>query len=417
MQKFKKKVSVIIRGKNESRWLRILLKEIKRQSENNYEIIFCDNNSTDVTKDILKSYKIKKIVNIKNYKPGLALNKGVSVSVGEYVVFLSAHCIPADKNWLKNFVDYMDKNKSLSAAYGKQIPLPGSNSQNTLDLNILFRDEEIIHTHDPYINNANSIYRSYLLKKNKFNQSISNIEDRVWAKDEVLRGGKIGYLANAAVFHLHGVHQHSVSTNRSIKTNLIINKNISKIWDNCIFIKPNYFSYSIIVNARREKKIVSLEKKIQNLKNFFLKNKCKVLRVYLITDLNIRKIKSVYKVKPNSIPVKDLNFIYTKYRNNWIETNYLVSLNSSIYWNYKKIFNLIKNTVYLSKPSGIFYEEYDGNFIIDFPDNSNFKSISLIQKKDKPKIKLMKWSDGCIFDPDYLRRGTYIDDETLMNTF
>ena len=142
----------------------------------------------------------------------------MSVSVGEYVVFLSAHCIPVDKNWLKNFVDYMDKNKSLSAAYGKQISLPGSNSQNTLDLNILFRDEEIIHTHDPYINNANSIYRSHLLKKNKFNQSISNIEDRVWAKDEVLRGGKIGYIANAAVFHLHGVHQHSVSTNRSIKT-------------------------------------------------------------------------------------------------------------------------------------------------------------------------------------------------------
>ena len=56
MQKFKKKVSIIIRGKNESRWLRILLREIKKQSENDYEIIFCDNNSTDITKDILKFY-------------------------------------------------------------------------------------------------------------------------------------------------------------------------------------------------------------------------------------------------------------------------------------------------------------------------------------------------------------------------
>ena len=41
--------SIIIRIKNEARWLKILLPILKNQSLNNFEIIFCDNNSSDNT--------------------------------------------------------------------------------------------------------------------------------------------------------------------------------------------------------------------------------------------------------------------------------------------------------------------------------------------------------------------------------
>ena len=50
----KKLVSIIIRGKNEARWLKILLKELKKQTIQDYEIIFCDNNS-----DFFKTMKSK----------------------------------------------------------------------------------------------------------------------------------------------------------------------------------------------------------------------------------------------------------------------------------------------------------------------------------------------------------------------
>ena len=50
VKKYKKLITIIIRGKNESRWLKILLKEIKKQTIRNYEIIFCDNNSDDNSK-------------------------------------------------------------------------------------------------------------------------------------------------------------------------------------------------------------------------------------------------------------------------------------------------------------------------------------------------------------------------------
>ena len=57
VKKSEKLVSIIIRGKNESKWLKILFKELAKQSVKSFEIIFCDNNSTDNTLDILKKNK------------------------------------------------------------------------------------------------------------------------------------------------------------------------------------------------------------------------------------------------------------------------------------------------------------------------------------------------------------------------
>ncbi len=414
MQKNKPiKVSVVIRGKNEASWLKVLLRELKKQTFQNFEIIFCDNQSSDNTIEILKKFDVKKIFRLKNYKPGLALNKSVLLAKGVYTVFVSSHCVPENKRWLENFVNFMDKNPNVSAAYGKQIPLPGSNSQNSLDLNILFRDEDIVHHKDPYISNANSIYITNRIKKYKFDPYLSNIEDRVWAKEEIKRKGKIAYLSKAAVFHLHGIHQHLQSTNRSITTFEILNKNITKLWKKCFFLKPEYFEYSILINARRETKSNNIKNKIKNLiqSNFY--NDFKIKKIIVITDINF-KMNNCIIVKPKKTLEEDLKNIYSKFKKDWITSNYVLILNTTVNWNLNKVQKLIRKTIYLSKPSGTFYEEYDGNFIVNFPDYSSFKSIDLIQKQQKPKLKLMKWTNGCLIDPDYLRRGIYVDNNTYM---
>ena len=59
MVKKKKLISIIIRGKNEAKWLKILLRELKKQTIQNFEIIFCDNNSEDNSLDILKKIMLK----------------------------------------------------------------------------------------------------------------------------------------------------------------------------------------------------------------------------------------------------------------------------------------------------------------------------------------------------------------------
>ena len=411
------KISIIIRGKNESKWLKILLRELFLQTYKDYEIIYCDNDSSDNSIEVCKKFNIKKILKIKKYTPGLSLNKGVKIAKGKYLVFISSHCIPCSKNWLKNLVKFQIDNPNLSASYGKQIPLPGTNSKNALDMNIIFRDEIIIHHKDPYISNANSIYLADNLKKNLFNTNVTNIEDRLWAINETKRGGKIGYNPTAEVFHLHGIHQHNDETLRSQRTVDILNKNFLKIWNRCKFLKSSYFNFLIIINARREKNKSSVNKKIDSLKkNIFYSNLGNPV-IVVITDLNLRKVNNLVKIKPSNTLEKDLKNIYKKFKKKFLKTNYVLTLNTQGRWKFREIKELIEKTIYYSRLSGTFHKDFNGNFIVEFPDRSNFKNVSLINQKEKPKLKLLLWKNGCLIDPDYLRRGLYFDDQTYLFEF
>ena len=57
-------VSIIIRTKNEERWISSCLNEVFKQSYKNFEVIIVDNESTDKTVTIAGQYPIKKITNI-----------------------------------------------------------------------------------------------------------------------------------------------------------------------------------------------------------------------------------------------------------------------------------------------------------------------------------------------------------------
>ena len=84
------------------------------------EIVIVDNNSTDKTLEIVKffaenpnlngeadNYSKIKIINIKNYSPGRALNLGVKKATKKYILILSAHCIL--KNLMKKYFERFGK--------------------------------------------------------------------------------------------------------------------------------------------------------------------------------------------------------------------------------------------------------------------------------------------------------------------
>ena len=206
--KHKKLFSIIIRGNDKAHWLKILLKRLYSQKEKNFEIIFANNNSKDETTELLKSFKVKKNFLIQKYKPGLAINKCLKHAVGKYTVIISSHCIPVNNYWLTEYLDYMEKNLNIAAAFGRQIPLPGTSTKDQLDLNIIFRNESSVTKNDSYLNNANSIYRTDFLKKNLFNNTVTNIEDRLWAQKVNKKGNLIAYTAKSMVFHIDGIHPH-----------------------------------------------------------------------------------------------------------------------------------------------------------------------------------------------------------------
>ncbi len=217
-------VSVIIRSHNEEIWLRHSIEAVNSQNLENVEIVLVDNNSTDRSVAIAKKLGVKKIVNLEKYNPGKAINLGISVSNAKYIAILSAHCIPYNNYWLKEMVDELEKDKSIAGAYSRQVPLPFSNPSDSRDLFITFSSESRTQKSDSFFHNGSSLIRYESWKSLKFNEDISNIEDRIWANEQQSKGFLIRYCAKSIVFHHHGIHQNTDNTSRSKSTVDIIRK-------------------------------------------------------------------------------------------------------------------------------------------------------------------------------------------------
>ncbi len=203
--KKEKKVSIIIRTKNEEQWIEMCLRKIYEQSYKNFEVIIVDNLSKDKTIEKIKNYRCK-IVKINKFIPGKAINLGILKSSGQIIVCLSAHCIPVDKNWLKNLVSDLNK-KNIAAVYGKQLPLSYSNPLDKRDLYNTFGDEKRIQSKDTFFHNANSAFKRKVWNKVRFDEKILHIEDRVWAHEVLKLGYKIVYQPKSKVYHWHGINQ------------------------------------------------------------------------------------------------------------------------------------------------------------------------------------------------------------------
>ncbi len=245
----KKKVSIIIRTKNEERWISHCIKRIHTQTYKNYEIILVDSLSTDNTVNKAKKNKIDKLVEIKNYKPGFAINEGIRNSSGELIVILSAHCLPTNNYWLEDLVIAINSDEDLAGVYGKQLPMDFSSANDKRDLLIVFGEDERIQVKDSFFHNANSIIKKDIWSQIEFNEEVTNIEDRVWAKDVIKKGFKLKYIPRAAVYHYHGIHQSG---------NIERLEGVTKVIDNLkteskpSLISPNEFEICAVIPIRGE---------------------------------------------------------------------------------------------------------------------------------------------------------------------
>ena len=203
----KPKISIIIRTKNEERWILKCLEQIKKQTFKEYEIILVDNNSSDKTVEKASLAGVKKIYLISNFLPGKALNLGIKKSLGDYIVCLSAHCVPTNKNWLKNLIKNFELENNVAGVYGRQEPMEFSTDSDKRDLFLVFGLDKKIQIKDSFFHNANSMIKKSIWKKIKFDERISNIEDRLWGEKVIQSGHKIIYEPSASVFHHHGIHQ------------------------------------------------------------------------------------------------------------------------------------------------------------------------------------------------------------------
>ena len=207
------KVSVVIRTRNEEKFLESVLLKVRSQINVEVEIIIVDNDSTDNTRKIAEKYS-DRILSIDEFYPGKAINLGIKHSSHELVSILSGHCVPIENTWLSNLVGPLNLNQNTVGVYGRQVPTNDSNSLDIRDLWTTFGVEPKVQTRDPFFHNANSALKKSLWSELPFDENVKNVEDRIWARDMLKKGHTLYYEPKAVVDHWHGIN-HSGNLERA----------------------------------------------------------------------------------------------------------------------------------------------------------------------------------------------------------
>lgn len=203
--KMERLISIIIRTYNEQKYLERLLQIIQNQSLDNlrYEVIIVDSGSTDKTLEIAIEFNCKVIhIQKQNFSFGRSLNIGCAAAQGDYLVIISGHCLPINNLWLMNLIKPLIA-KDVALTYGRQI----GGDTTKFSENLLFDKFYPKNTQIPqtgyFCNNANSALLKSTWQSYRFNESLTGLEDMYLGKQLVSMGLSIGYIADAAVYHLH----------------------------------------------------------------------------------------------------------------------------------------------------------------------------------------------------------------------
>lgn len=200
------KCSIIIRTFNEERHIGRLIDGINRQEFHNQveiEVIVVDSGSTDSTVSIAKHMGANVISLPKEeFSFGKALNLGCEHSIGEILLFASAHVYPVYSDWISRMIEpFIDKNVAL--VYGRQI---GDENTHFSEHQIFSKWFPAISNYNqstPFCNNANCAIRKNFWKSVKYDEQITGLEDLAWADIMMKKGYKIVYLAEAVIVHVH----------------------------------------------------------------------------------------------------------------------------------------------------------------------------------------------------------------------
>jgi rhamnosyltransferase len=198
-------VSIIIRTLNEQLHLAELLTSIRNQHTEDFDVesVIVDSGSLDNTLEIAERFACR-ITHImkQDFTFGRSLNIGCAFADGDILVFVSGHCIPSDDQWLARLIEPI-RDGNAQYTYGRQI---GRDTTKYSELKIFdkyFSSESKIPQNGFFCNNANSAITRQTWSEFQFNEQVTGLEDLELAKRLCEQGGKIAYVSDACVFHIH----------------------------------------------------------------------------------------------------------------------------------------------------------------------------------------------------------------------
>jgi rhamnosyltransferase len=197
--------SIVIRTFNEERHLPDVLASIASQRCDGirHETLIVDSGSTDGTLEVAAKHNCKILhINKGDFSFGRSLNMGCQAAVGEYLVFVSGHCIPVGAHWLGDLIKPLAE-KAAALTYGRQVGGETSRFSECRIFEKYYPAKSKIPQEGFFCNNANAALPRKIWQDFPFDEELTGLEDMWLGKRLVERGLKIGYVAEACVLHLH----------------------------------------------------------------------------------------------------------------------------------------------------------------------------------------------------------------------
>lgn len=209
-------VSVVIRAKNEEKWIGEVLKKIFQQTYKSFEVIVIDSGSTDKTLDIVRKFPVKLLqIPSQDFSYPYALNYAIKrSSCTKYVVILSAHSIPISDTWLEDGIKNFSDLSKIMGVYGIWKPLPHTSYWDRFFINFHFysffakNKSRIIQTKAKMgvLQFTNAIILKKLWDKRHFNEEYGlGGEDGEWAGYWMKREYRVVLDKNFTVKHSHNL--------------------------------------------------------------------------------------------------------------------------------------------------------------------------------------------------------------------
>lgn len=197
-------ISIVLRVLNEEKHLDELLRGIHAQQVDiPLEVVIVDSGSTDRTLEIARAHNCRiETIRKEDFTFGRSLNVGCRAARGDWLVFVSGHCIPADAHWLSRLVAPLVAGEA-AYSYGRQVGGEGTKFSERQLFAKYFPADEALAQGGFFCNNANAALAKQVWEQFRFDEELTGLEDMELAKRLVGSGRKVAYVPTSTVLHLH----------------------------------------------------------------------------------------------------------------------------------------------------------------------------------------------------------------------
>ena len=190
-----KKISIIVPIYNEEENLRKCIESLINQTYKELEIILINDGSTDKSKEIIESFKDKRIVAIHKKNTGISdtRNTGIDKSTGDYIMFVDSDDY-LELNCIERLIETAEKENSEIVMFNYYLETPSKRIEIKLpkiEARNLKEDKDLLTK--IHLGPCTKIFKAELIKDNLFPLNLK-YEDVPFVVEAVIKAGKISFI-------------------------------------------------------------------------------------------------------------------------------------------------------------------------------------------------------------------------------